>query len=329
MVGVLLPALTATLVYSLAWRSDRLREGASKRQTRVDISKATLVFATALICFAVVPMVAWQSYFRGELNGGLDRYLSGKYDAHIERKDAAYMSYAESLKYPKKSMSRCEFAREHVLNFSDDDGARVSVDGDGNERDSDRCAFLKEGADDAEDGLPDWPFAWLEPMLAHSEISKAMMRMGGHPEKERDSFGLDANVRMSLAVLVLIVGAVLLLFLSYSSVRSRLGHARMIASLPRHKLETDLRDYGTGGQIRLLLVTRSKTELGEFLDHLKEEYSVFVASWNVLPYRRRDVGRLRSECGVRCRVDGINQKFRDPTVVRGSHQRVEFRGLGR
>ena len=298
-IGTLLPVLITGFLCSFAW-SDRLRKLTSKYRFQVGVSSAMIVFATVLVCFSVIPMVAWQSYFRGELNAGLAQHLYEDHLARIDLKGAAFREYVELLSKDRvessleseRPMDRCTFVKKHVLNSADDSRIAAKIDDEyckqpalpkteeqrgSNEQDGDEHAASEIDASDAH-GFG--ALGWLEPVLAHSEISKAMMRKGGRTmEREGELEALDADVQMLLAVPVVIVGGILLLFLSYSSVRARLGHAKTIMLLPQQGLRADdLCKGGAAGQVRMLLVIRSEVELREFLDNLMKEYSVCVAS---------------------------------------------------
>lgn len=265
-VAVLLPLFITLFIYSLAWRWAHPCRGMSKGDSEGDlISKATLAFATVLICFSVVPMVAWQSYFRGELKVGLDKYLDEKRTMQIERLEGAYRAYVNSLAEPR-STSESRFIVDHVVSLPGREATRL-------------------GTRDAGDGSKGhdlvWPFNWLEPLVAHSELTKAMMREKGLARTGAAQLERDLDIGTELLVSVMLVGGALLLFLSYSSVRAKLGHARRIVLLPRCKVDgSNLTEGGQSRRIKMILLRRSDGEMDRFLDALRARYMVHVASWS-------------------------------------------------
>lgn len=260
-VATLLPVLMTLFIYSLAWRRAYPRHEKLKRNSETDaVSKATLAFAAVLICFSVVPMVAWQSYFRGELNGGLDRHLEEERAAQIEQMEGAYRTHIDSLA-EYETTSWCQFIKRHV------------VDADETCLDAPPVSMARRALNG--------PFSWLEPMVAHSKITRAMMQRDGQIRSgSAELKAVDAEIGTGLLVLVMMVGAALLSFLSYSSARAKLGHARRIVLLPHCRVDgTNLTEDGQSGRVKVILVTRSETEIQKLLESLEAKYAVHVADW--------------------------------------------------
>ena len=261
-IAVLLPVLMTFFIYSLAWRRACPGNEILKRNSKTDVvSRATLAFAAVLICFSVVPMVAWQSYLRGELIVGLDRHLDEKRVAQIEQMAGAYRAHVDALAEPETT-SRCRFIKKHVVDATD------------------KTCLEEPLASMARRAL-DGPFSWIEPMVAHSEITKAMMQKDGQVRsRSAELEGVDAEIGAGRLVLVMMVGAALLSFLSYSSARAKLGHARRIVLLPHCRVDgTNLTEDGRSGRVKAILVTRSETEIQKFLESLEAKYAVHVADW--------------------------------------------------
>ena len=256
LVGILWPFLMVFVVYGTAW----LQLWRSRVERTVgDTGRATLVVALVVLCLAVVPMLAWQMYFRGELEAGVERHLEvqARHDLLEAKRD--YREYVDSLA-KRDSMRECRFLWHHVV-----DTGRLPV-----KSAEEKCVEVDEDG-----GTPptEWRFGWLRPLVAYSGLSDAIMRNSGRAEPTQGKTSVSKGNTPPAWVLVGAVfgGGLMILFLSYSAVRTKFGHARKMSLLPLY--------FSKERPMRMMLVKRSDTELTQFFNALGREYIIKLARW--------------------------------------------------
>lgn len=294
-VGLALPAVVTGVILVLAWtRLCRPRSKCSGTSTcgRTKPSTRFRVLALALVIFsfAIAPMLAWQIYFQSQLSEGLVAYLETETHAALEeklrdiRKDAKdLVAYADDVDRPKTALQRRALKdvkgnREILL--------KNSVVG------FERLDLASREAVETDERKWSWAPVRMWSLLAYSPVTQRSMwhraasegagdREGVWEDDERCGVGARGVRFVSDAVgrligcpvgqevdlsdlgvglwFVILVSIALFVFVCYSVVRSKFGHARQIDKLPLFSVD----DFKKRSSKRLQLVTRSERDVLE------------------------------------------------------------------
>ena len=281
LVGISLPILVAFFIYAFAWWHgdfQRSEEHCPRERGPFRVNKGALfVVASVVFCISVVPMFAWQAYLLGELDAGLERYLGKGMVDDIDRKAGDFRKYYEGLLKPD-AVSKCEFLSAHFV------GLGEQIEEDKEQTDKGECVTdVKKSklrmdlkADGTEGGFRHRVFSWMRPIVAYSGRSEEIMRRSGRAQQEDEDAGtLDRDIQGWAVALAVLGQGVVLLLLSYSAIRTKLGHAKRISLLvPYCPGRVEDRK---ASNVRMMLLKRTDADMEQFLATLEGRSVVRVA----------------------------------------------------
>ena len=362
-VGLALPVVVAGVILVLAWsRLCRPRSKCSGTstcgRTRPSTKFRVLALASVIFSFAIAPMLAWQIYFQMQLSEGLVAYLETETHAALEeklrdiRKDAKdLVAYADDVDRPKTALQRralkdVEGSREILL--------KNSIVG------FERLDLASREAVGTDERRWSWAPVRMWSLLAYSPVTQRSMwhraasegagdREGVWEDDERCGVGardvrfvsdavgrligcpISQDVGLSdLGVglwFVILFGVVLFVFVCYSVVRSKFGHARQIDELPLFSVD----DFKKRSSKRLQLVTKSERDVLELKKKLSCKFVVKQLMWRDddavwEEFKPNGLGGTVSADGPRTVVFVIENLRRATDGWRSNELAVELRG---
>ena len=333
LVGLLCPCVVGLVIFGLSWlRLMYGEEQVGKRLGRLGClvscpserdpvltSRSVWVAAVALallvFSFSVVPMLAWQNYFRAQLSGGLVTHLQETAKDSLRAKVKVVREHAKEFTY--SNQLDLEISSEEGLNACREDneqlGSRLAngIVGFGDAPSTligDLLCREERPVDDPMGGGGDqWFFGTLSPLLAYSPVTWQAMwykSKGVQRDVRSVSGAFDAvfgvpndsgagrwprDVRWWLVV---ILGLALVLFFSYSAVRVKFGYARRVVRLCT---------FNGGKEAlpeRLLAIKRSDLEVLRLKDALGGCFSVRCLRWRDSNVEWEEHRVARSRCTV-------------------------------
>ena len=318
LVGLLWPIVTSVAIYVLAWyrmlcprvtyapvspRSRSTVVSQSRRRVEV-VSVKTLAMTAVVVSFSVVPMLSWHAYFRAGLSDGLAAHLMDDAKRAVMEKRADFDFHTKDLLDERGTGDLQSFLRSSVAGFSErrrDElvASVVAKEGSHERRQEERAEIIVARGHYSSDAAAnrDVPsFFWeLWPFLAYSPVTQQAMwhrSVGAGSEGVRSVSGAVGRVigvgafgesalpePMVLWALIVLGGTALLLFLCYSVVRTKFGHARNIGH--RRLFSVEDTDVFRSQAIRMMLVKRSDRDVKRMMEGLESaSVAVKVLRWD-------------------------------------------------
>ena len=251
----------------------------------------SLVFSSS-----IVPMLAWQNYFRTELSTGLAAHLEEVADNTVREKVEDARQQMKMLAYVGEGdLGKCKGDNEKLNAFLEKGVVGLKYERVTEVVTRVLCGERRPRSNLREDtgaGLPPedagagWPFDALSPFLAHSPLTwQAMWRRSEETVRTTRAVSGAMEIVMESPPVdhagswsdegwrwtVVFFGAGFVLFMCYSAVRVKFGYARRVVHPPFFSLR-DMTKKSLPE--RLLLIRRSEVEVRRLKEKLNEHFSV-------------------------------------------------------